>query len=250
MQLCLHKLVPGTEDTNDTGGNANIEAKDSANDKRKNRGCRAKGPLSCSAQRGDGSAEKKAMDLIKAQTVTKSGKYHFDDGCLADASYHRHTGLWAIDSANGNSWLGGAKYLELTSADIVLIQESKLRGSDAIQSVEDAALNHGWKATLSAATTGERGGASAGVGVAIRKHLGLSQPDAEEDPSISSRFTLKKLGAICRGGVHVGSIYLHDMVGPSATKNRDILDKIVCILKGLAGSWIIGGDWDCWDGSH
>ena len=98
---------------------------------------------------------------------------------------------------------------------------------------------------MSAATTGERGGASAGVGVAIRKHLGLSHPDAEEDPSISSRFTLKKLGAICRGGVHVGSIYLHDVVGPSATKNTDIPEQVACILKGLAGSWIIGGDWNC-----
>jgi hypothetical protein len=55
---------------------------------------------------------------------------------------------------------------------------------------------------------------------------------------IASRFLLRKLGAVCRGGLHIGSVYLHDMVGPTDPKNKDLLEKIAFYLKNLAGSWV------------
>ena len=58
------------------------------------------------------------------------------------------------------------------------------------------------------------------------------------------RFMMRLVGAICRGGVYVGSIYLHTTVGISARCNRDILDAVYGYLCNLSGPWIIGGDWN------
>ena len=243
LRLNLHGLVSNDQDC--AAAATLPKVNDSQHKKRGDRGNRAKGPLSCSAKSSDGKAAKEAVESMNSRKVTWNGEQKFDDGVLAGSKGHRRNGLWAIDSANGNSWTGGSKYLETTSADIVLFQETKIRGTDAIQSAEDTALRHGWKVAIAPAASGERGGASAGVAVATRKHLGLSQPDINEDQSIASRFTLKKCGAICRGGIHIGAIYLHDVVGPTAAKNRDILERVAFHLKGLAGSWIIGGDWNC-----
>ena len=146
-------------------------------------------------------------------------------GIMADSCVHKKLSLWAIDSVNGNSWSGGSQYLEFTAADAVLFQETKLREMDAIQSAEDTARKNGWTTSLSKAASGERGGASAGVGVSIRKHLGLARTDVEIECDLESRVTLKKLGAVCRGGVHVGSVYLHHMVGPTDQRSRMILGK-------------------------
>ena len=145
---------------------------------------------------------------------------------------------------NENSWSGGLKYLDFAGADITLHQETKLREVDAIHSAEDTALRLGWKTSLPRAASGEHGGASAGVGITIRKHLGLAQPDSQNDPDIESRLLIRKLGAVCKGGIHVGSVYLHDMVGPNDPKNKDILEKIAFCLRNIAGSWVLGGDWN------
>ena len=95
---------------------------------------------------------------------------------IADTS-HRSSGTWAIDTANGNSWTNGSKFLEFSGADVVLYQETKIKDEDAVHSAEDTASKLGWKMSLSKATSGENGGASAGMAIAIRTHLGLSQPD-------------------------------------------------------------------------
>jgi hypothetical protein len=182
---------------------------------------------------------------MEAQKFTRSGDHQLEDGLMADSCAHRKLGLWAIETVNPNSWAGGARYLEFTAADAVLFQETKLREEDARRSAEDSALNGGWEVSLSKAVVGERGGASAGVGFAIRRHLGLAKADVETDPDIQARFALKKLGAVCKGGIHVGSVYLYDTVGPTDQRNREILEKIAFTLLNVAGSWVIGGDWNC-----
>jgi hypothetical protein len=53
------------------------------------------------------------------------------------------------------------------------------------------------------------------------------------------------MGAICRGGIHIGSMYLHDIVGPSNPRNIAVLQHIALSLSNLAGGWILGGDWNC-----
>ena len=182
---------------------------------------------------------------MREQVFKRDGEHTLTDGIMADSTIHRKSGLWAIDSVNGNSWTGGSKYLEFTGADAVCFQETKLKEEDSIRSAEDTAGRMGWKLSMSKAASGERGGASAGVGITVRKHLGLAHSDLECELGIESRFLFRKLGAVRNGGLHFGSVYLHDVVGPSDPKNKDILEKIAFHLKSVAGSWALAGNWNC-----
>ena len=137
------------------------------------RGNRAKGPLRCSSRNNKGSGETEAMDTMKAQKFSQEGEREFEDAIMADSNVHKKLGLWAIDSVNGNSWSGDSKYLEFSGADIVLFQDTKLKEDDAIKSAEDTAMRLGWKLSMSRAAKGERGGASAGAGITIRKQSSL-----------------------------------------------------------------------------
>jgi hypothetical protein len=101
------------------------------------------------------------MDAMKAQKFSQTGERKFEDAIMADSNVHKELGLWAIDSVNGNSWSSGSKYLEFSGADIVCFQETKLKEDDAIKSAEDTAMRLVWELSLSRATNGERGGASA-----------------------------------------------------------------------------------------
>ena len=60
----------------------------------------------------------------------------------------------------------------------------------------------------------------------------------------AGRFQLQKVGAVCRGGMHLGSLYLRDMIGPSDPRNLEILGVVAQKLKVIAGPWIIGGDFN------
>ena len=135
------------------------------------------GPLSCRPQNKGCQKTAVAMKTMQAQTVTREGKHKLLDGIMTGSAAHRKWGLWAIDSVNGNSWIGGPTYPEFTSADVVCYQETKFKEDDAMRSAEDIAGGLAWKLSMSRAVSGERGGASAGMGITIRKHLGLAHPD-------------------------------------------------------------------------
>ena len=58
-------------------------------------------------------------------------------------------------------------------------------------------------------------------------------------------FAMKRISAMGKGGVHVGSMYLYSMVGKGGVQakcNLDLLDSVAFTLSGLVGPWIIGGD--------
>ena len=197
LQICLSELVGHSKDSGQDKADATFDkGKSTATGKKHDRGNRAKGPLSCSSRNNRGSGETEALDTMKAQQFSQEGERKFEDAIMADSNVHKKLGLWAIDSVNGNSWSGGSKYLEFSGADIVLFQETKLKEDDAIKSAEGTAMRLGWKLSMSRAANGERGGASAGVGVTIRKQLGMAHPDVEVESDVESRFSLKKLGAI------------------------------------------------------
>ena len=61
-------------------------------------------------------------------------------------------GLWAIESANANSW-GSLKKLVLgdSKADILLAQETKIITDDALQAAQRQARSLGWNPSLSLA---------------------------------------------------------------------------------------------------
>ena len=58
------------------------------------------------------------------------------------------------------------------------------------------------------------------------------------------RFQLQRVGAVCRGGLHLGSIYLVDKIGPAAPMHLAVLDKAAEKLSTIKGPWIIGGDFN------
>ena len=82
----------------------------------------------------------------------------------------------------------------------------------------------------------------------MRKHIGLSKPapfEVAERYLSPGRFTLRRVGAICKGGVHCGAIYLKDCVGVQAQCNLDTLHGVKLALQAVQGPWCVGGDWNC-----
>ncbi len=94
----------------------------------------------------------------------------------AGSTWHRDNGLWAIDTANPNSWDGAKRYIEASAADIVAIQEIKLRKGEPILTAQGAARRMGWQLSVEECQVTECGYSSAGVGIAVRSHLGMAAP--------------------------------------------------------------------------
>jgi exonuclease III len=165
-----------------------------------------------------------------------------------DDMEHRKQGLWAIDTVNPNAWPKAADYLKRTSSDFVCVQETGVKQGRFIDDAEQAAKACKWTPSLQPCVVTECGGKSAGVGVAVRNHIGLSKPascDVTDQYQTPGRFILRRVGAMRKGGVHVGSLYLKDDVGASAKCNLDTLHNVALAVKALKGPWCIGGDWNC-----
>ena len=58
----------------------------------------------------------------------------------------------------------------------------------------------------------------------------------------------ERAGAACRGGIHLAAVYLHDAIGVAARCNLDLLEGAAAVLRGLAGQWVLGGDFNCTPG--
>ena len=116
---------------------------------------------------------------------------------------HRDEGLWAFDSANPNAWAGAEEYLSCTGADFVGVQETKVDAA-GVADKEATARNIGWSASLRRCCLGVGGGNSAGVAVACKKHIGMqdSCDDNVYPASCRGRFSVKKVSAVCKGGIH------------------------------------------------
>ena len=78
---------------------------------------------------------------------------------------------------------------------------------------------------------------SSGVAVGRRKHIGLSE-SCEDDTlpkELKARFSVKHVGAICKGGFHLCSGYLHTAVGINHKLNLDWLQAAAGVLSTLKG---------------
>ena len=53
------------------------------------------------------------------------------------------------------------------------------------------------------------------------------------------------MGAVCPGGLHLGSCYLTSAVGVSAQCNLKLLEAIAFVLSRIRGPWLLAGDWNC-----
>ena len=95
--------------------------------------------------------------------------------------------------------------------------------------------------------SGTRRGNSAGVAVACRKHIGMENSCDENTYPVSSqgRFTVKKVGAICKGGFHLATAYLHSCsMGLKHPKNLTLLQDVACVLKTLQGPFVLTADFN------
>ncbi len=163
----------------------------------------------------------------------------------ADAA-HKAAGLWAVDTINPNAWAGAADHGGLTSADVILAQETRKRGARRADA-ERQARARGWRFALRDARLTEANRHSAGVGVGVRKHIGVSADDdcsfLGHDGETRYRYIRRWVGAICKGGVHFGSVYCRSAEGLTEL-NLDILQDVAVDLASVRGPWVLGGDWN------
>ena len=162
----------------------------------------------------------------------------------AEDDVHSHQGLWAVDTVNPNCAKGVQKYLGKSMADFVMVQELKAHGLAACQAEERAARREGWGLVTESAVLTDKGGVSAGVGVAARLHFGMTKHTIDLDASCcKGRIAATHVGAVCRGGIHVLSAYLWCSEGLTP-RNLDLLQSIAQVIAKLFGPWCLAADWN------
>ena len=94
---------------------------------------------------------------------------------------------------------------------------------------------------------GDGGGRSAGVAVGCRKHIGMDEAFADEElpEELRGRFTVKRVGAVCKGGMLLASAYLHTSLGVKHKTNLDMSDAVAAVLSTLKGPWVLAADFQC-----
>ncbi len=173
--------------------------------------------------------------------------WHGDGTLSAADARHTAAGLWAVDTVNPNAWPGALEYLGVSGADFVAIQECRVRSQHCADK-EASARGVKWSVSVEPCIITTAGSTSSGVAVGARSHIGVSATSGADDsysPALDGRFRVRRMGAVCRGGFHLGSVYLHDTVGVVAQCNLDLLQAVAGELSLLSGGWIVGGDWNC-----
>ena len=74
--------------------------------------------------------------------------------------------------------------------------------------------------------------------------MGMSRGAAlPSGADLSHRVQLRHWSGVCRGGVHLVTVYLYDGEGLSR-RNLDILQELAFVLSRLRGPWILAGDFN------
>ena len=151
--------------------------------------------------------------------------------------------MWAFDTFNSNCGSRALDYLGGTAADACFFQEMKCRPANLDQQARTAA-GQGWRLACGPAKITEKDGVSSGVAVAVLGHLGLAHPLKLLSPDAdATRICVRWLGSVCRGGLHLISVYLRDSEGLSQA-NLDILHSVAATISELQGPWLIAGDFN------
>ena len=154
---------------------------------------------------------------------------------IADADW-REAGIWAIDTANANCInTAEEKAVGRTSADVLLLQETKVNTEQGLADARVRLNNLGWNAHLSLASTTAAGAPSSGAAVLTRRGNGLTPVEkCLAGGDLAHRFAAAWVDGVVKGGVLVISVYLKDGVGLDDT-NTKVLDEILITAK-AAGS--------------
>lgn len=95
-------------------------------------------------------------------------------GLLGDTDW-KQAGLWAIDTVNSNSWTTAeASILPRTAADVLIVQETKRGGDEAVQLLKTQARRKAWNFAASHALRTAADSASGGCAVGVRRDNGIS----------------------------------------------------------------------------
>ena len=154
-------------------------------------------------------------------------------------------GWWAIDSVNPNSWTTAkAKVLNLSSADAIGMQETKVEGEEKISDAKRHARDLGWNSTFTGAKSTPAQRASGGCAVCARKGTGVSDKGSVEiDDKVRHRVCHAWVNGVVKGGLHVFSVYAKDLIGPVG-ENLKLLEELVAATRAVSGPWIITADWN------
>ena len=86
----------------------------------------------------------------------------------------------------------------------------------------------------------------------MRGHIGMREGGnggracrGPGDTAAAGRIHLRHVGGVCRGGVHLGAVYLYDVIGVQHRRNLDLLHEVGSRLASLRGPWILAGDPNC-----
>ena len=154
-------------------------------------------------------------------------------------------GLFAVDTANANCWETLEDcVLTRSSADVVASQESKIITDDRLEGATLAARAAGWNPVLTMAhkTAAARG--SGGVGIFARKGQPMEDLTAKLVPAgYEHRIGVAWVAAVCKGGVHIVSLWPKDSEGMSEG-NMTLLEVVGGILCSIDGPWVCAGDWN------
>ena len=156
----------------------------------------------------------------------------------SDDNEWRAQGLWAIDTLNPTSFRGSQSFRAKTSADIIVLQETKALPCDS-QSLRSGAAQNNWRIEMNAARPGKHGSRSGGTAVLAKKCFGLEKTDALEIPSEPHRAVFTHTTAL--GGCTVISLYLRHGEGLSP-ENKNILEELAAALSLIEGRWIVASD--------
>ena len=165
--------------------------------------------------------------------------------CMAaGSSFHRDCGAWAFDTVNPNGSSGMQKFLGISSADVVMVQEARVVDGDAIVSAQRGAKRSGWGLALTSAMVTESNGTNAGAAIAARSFFGMVQRRLAEVPvRFQSRISCAHVGAFCKGGEHFISLYLWTSEGMSQ-RNLDLLQTVAMVVASLCGPWVLAADFN------
>ena len=151
----------------------------------------------------------------------------------------------SICTVNATSFKSLKKYLEMTTAHVVLAQELHVLGRSAID-VSKWLKGHGWKSLIADAVQGFRPPySSGGVAILVRDNplVGLGRVPGQPQVIAQGRMVAGLVNAIGNLTLVVYSGYLYESEGLSE-RNFQLLQAVAENAKGHALPWVLGADFN------
>ena len=156
---------------------------------------------------------------------------------------------WTVVTVNATAWSSLFKELvdsanKFRGIDAILLQEHKLEERQ-FRGAMQAAARQGWKLDLTPCSTGPGGGPSGGVGVLVRRHIGLRRLTVDGDVvhiPHDERMGLWITSGGGQGGCVLAPLYLRTGE-EDGEHNMRLLFLLGGALRAAGKPFIVGGDW-------